>query len=78
MRTQGSKVIDPTLETEVIEWLLVPVRECPDEVSERRIVASYFRVPHSQWGMLRAFVRPVQIRRSRRRVLFCQQLGIDL
>ena len=78
MRTQGSKVIDPTLETDVLEWLIVPVRECPDEVSERRIVASYFRVPHSHWGVLRAFVRPVQIRRSRRRVLFCQQLGIDL
>ena len=78
MRTQGIKVIDPTLETELLEWLIVPARECPDETSEQRIIASHFRVPHNSWGMLRAFVRPVQIRRSRRRVFFCQRSGIDL
>ncbi len=78
MKTQGSKVVDPTLETEVLEWLVVPIRECPDEASEHRIAATHFRIPHHTWGMLRAFVRPVQIRRRRRRVLFYQQSGIDL
>jgi hypothetical protein len=78
MRTRGIKVIDPTVEAELLEWLIVPARECPDETSEQRIIASHFRVPHSSWGTLRAFVRPVQIRRSRRRVLFCQRSGIDL
>jgi hypothetical protein len=78
LKTQGSKVVDPILETQLLEWLVVSVRECPDEASEQRIAATHFRVPHHSWGILRAFVRPVQIRRSRRRVLFCQQSGIDL
>jgi hypothetical protein len=77
VKTQGSKVVDPILETEVLQWLVVPVHECPDEASERRIAAAHFRIPHHPWGVLRAFVRPVQIRRSRRRVLFRQQSGID-
>jgi len=72
------KVVDPTLETELLDWLIVPARECPDETTEQRIVASYFRIPHNSWGVLQAFVRPVQIRRSRRRVLFRQRSGIDL
>jgi len=78
MKTQGIKVVDPTLETELLEWLVVPVRDCPDTASEERIITRYFRVVHNSWGVLRAFVRPVQIRRSRRRVLFCQCSGIDL
>ena len=78
MKTQGFKVVDPILETELLEWLVVPVRECPDEATEQRIAATHFKVPHHPWGMLRAFVRPVQVRRSRRRVLFYQQSGIDL
>ena len=78
MKTQGFKVVDPILETVMLEWLVVSVRECPDEATEKRIAAKHFRVPHHPWGMLRAFVRPVHVRRSRRRVLFCQQSGIDL
>ena len=78
MKTQGTKVIDRTLETELLEWLVVSASECPDEASEQRIIARFFRRPHATGGAMRAFVRPVQVRRSRRRVLFCQQLGIDL
>ena len=78
MKTRGIKVLDPVLETEMLEWLIVPVRECPDEATEQQIIASHFRVPHTTWGVLRAFVRPVQVRRSRRRVLFRQRSGIDL
>jgi hypothetical protein len=78
MRTQGVKVLDPVFQTEQLEWLLLSARECPDAASEQRIIENYFRSPHSPWGVLRAFVRPVHIRRSRRRVLFCQELGVDL
>ena len=77
MRTKGVKVLDPGFQTEQREWLLLPARECPDAASEQRIVTSYFRAPKSPSGVLRAFVRPVQIRRSRRRVLFCQELGVE-
>jgi len=78
MKTRGTRVIDPTLETELLEWLVVSVADCPDELSERRIIARFFRRPHATGGAIRAFVRPVQVRRSRRRVLFSQQIGIDL
>jgi hypothetical protein len=78
MRTKGVKVLDPGFQTEQREWLLLSVRECPDPASEQRVVMSYFRAPQSPSGVVRAFVRPVQIRRSRRRVLFCQELGVDL
>lgn len=78
MKTQGIKVVDPTLETQLLEWLVLPAHECPDEASEQRIITSHFRVVHNSWGALRAFVRPVQVRRSRRRVLFRQHSGIDL
>jgi hypothetical protein len=78
MKTHGSKIIDPISETRVLDWLLVPAGECPDAVSETKIATRYFRTPHPSSGLLRAFVRPVEVRRSRRRVLFCQELGIDL
>jgi len=76
MKTQGVKVLDPVLETNQLQWLVVPARECPDNESERRVIARYFRVPHEPWGPEKAFVGPVEIRRSRHRVLFCQELGI--
>jgi hypothetical protein len=77
MRTNGVKVLDPGFQTRQCEWLLLSVRQCPDAASEQRIIMSYFRAPQSPTGALRAFVRPVQIRRSRHRVLFCQELGIE-
>lgn len=78
MKTHGSKVIDPVLETRLLEWLVVPADECPDAASEYEIARRHFRLPHPSSGSLRGFVRPVEVRRSRRRVLFCQELGIDL
>lgn len=78
MKSRGVKVLDPTLQTEQLEWLVLPSSQCPDEASEQRVIASYFRIPHTQWGAVGAFVSPVQVRRSRRRVLFYQRSGVDL
>jgi len=76
MRTQGVKVLDPVLETSQLDWLVVSIGECPDEAAERRVARRHFRVPHGPWGPEMAFVQPVVIRRSRRRVLFCQKSGL--
>lgn len=78
MRTQGMKVLDPVLEHGQIDWLIVPAQECPNQEAERRLAQAYFRVPHEPWGAERAFVLPVCVRRSRRRVLFVQQSGLLL
>jgi hypothetical protein len=78
MRTQGFKLNDPVLETMQVEWLLVSAHECPNGEAERRLIARHFRIPHEPWGPDRAFVRPVLVRRSRRRVLFCQESGLGL
>jgi hypothetical protein len=77
MRTQGVKLPDPVLELVQIEWLVLPVEECRSEETEQKIIACHFRKPHEPWGPGRAFVLPVRIRRSRRRVLFCQESGLD-
>lgn len=76
MRTYGSKVLDPVLEMDQIEWLVVPARECRDEEAEQRVVCTHFRKPHEPWGPENAFVMPVRIRRGRNRVLFCQRSGL--
>jgi hypothetical protein len=76
VRTQGIKVLDRVLETSQIHWLVVRREECPDEHSERRVIAAHFLVPHEPWSTPPAFVGPVQIRRSRNRVLFCQESGV--
>lgn len=78
MKTRGVKVLDPVLETSQLDWLMLPAAECPDTAAERRVIAAYFRVPHDPWGAERAFVLPVLIRRSRRRVIFYQVSGLDL
>ena len=75
MRTRGVKLLDPVLHTDQLDWLFIPVRDCPDATAERQIAACHFRVPHEPWGPYRAFVLPVIVRRSRRRVLFCQRSG---
>ncbi len=77
MRTRGVKIIDPVLDIRQIDWMIVPAGECPDPVAERRLIAAYFRKPHEPWGSEQAFVHPVVIRRSRRRVLFQQHSGLD-
>jgi hypothetical protein len=76
MRKQGVKVLDPVLETNQIDWLVVRREECPDEHSQRRIIQAHFRVPHEPWSLPGAFVHPVVVRRSRTWVLFCQESGV--
>jgi hypothetical protein len=76
MRTQGVKFQDRVLDTSQIHWLILSRSECPDEHSERRIIHAFFRVPHEPWTQPAAFVHPVRVRRSRRRVLFYQESGI--
>ena len=77
MKTRGVKTYDPVLQTDQVDWLIIPVGECPDTAAEQYVVAAQFRVPHEPWGPHRAFVRPVAIRRGRRRVLFRQESGIS-
>jgi hypothetical protein len=78
MRTSGMKLLDSILETAQIDWLIVPAEECRDVTTENHFIRAHFRRPHEPWGHLRAFVMPVCIRRSRRRVLFYQESGIEL
>jgi hypothetical protein len=75
MRTHGVKQLDPVHQTRQLDWLVLPARQCPDPAAEQRIVAVHFRVPHEPWGPELAFVLPVTVRRSRRRVLFVQHSG---
>jgi hypothetical protein len=75
MRTCGVKVLDKVFHTSQVDWLVVHVEECRDELAEQQLIAAHFRVPHPPWGSDRAFVAPVEIRRSRRRVLFRQKSG---
>ena len=77
MRTHGVRILDPVLQTEQREWLVLRAFECPDSATEQQVITRHFRTPHSPWGTHRAFVRPVQVRRSRRRVLFYQELGVE-
>jgi hypothetical protein len=69
--------LDPVAETVQIDWLVVSSAFCRDQVMEQRLMAAHFRKPHEPWGGDRAFVHPVEIRRSRRRVLFLQHSGIE-
>jgi len=76
MRTRGVKLLDPVLDTLQIDWLVVPAEQCgPGE--EDQWISSHFRKPHGPWTPSRAFVLPVCVRRSRRRVLFWQQSGLE-
>jgi len=78
MRTRGVKVMDPVAETTQVDWMVIPAHECPDPQTERHLIEKHFRVPHEPWGGELAFVQPVVVRRSRRRVLFCQESGLHL
>ena len=75
MVTQGAKVLDRQQGSRQLDWMMVPIDQCPDIAAERRVVASHFRIPHEPWAPCLAFVRPVVIRRSRRRVFFVQESG---
>jgi hypothetical protein len=76
MRTSGVKLLDPVLEQVQVEWLIVPAEDCRSQQDEELVIRSHFRRPHEPWGGNGAFVMPVRVRRSRRRVLFSQQLGL--
>ena len=78
MRTRGVKVLDAVLDTRQLDWLIVRSHECPDEEAERHYMSTFFRIPHRPWGGARAFVHPVEVRRSRRRVFFSQESGLHL
>jgi hypothetical protein len=77
MRTRGVKLLDPVLDTVQIDWLVVPIQDCRDSQEEGRVISSQFRKPHEPWGPSQAFVKPVRVRRSRRRVLFWQHSGLE-
>jgi hypothetical protein len=76
MRKHGIKLLDSLLGTVQIDWIIVSSDECRDNASEDKFVRTHFRKPHEPWGNHGAFVMPVDIRRSRRRILFMQESGI--
>ncbi len=78
MKARGIKLLDSVLGTVQIDWLMVSVEECRDAAAENQLIRMHFRQPHEPWGHRGAFVMPVCIRRSRRRVLFSQKSGIQL
>lgn len=76
MRRAGVLVLDPVLDQCQVEWLLLSVEECPDRETEDWIIRTHFRIPQGPWGHHRAYVEPVEVRRSRRWVLFRQVSGV--
>lgn len=75
MRTRGVKLLDPVFESAQVDWLFVSADECRGVQEESELVSRHFRKPHEPWGHTQAFVQPVCIRRSSRRVLFSQHSG---
>jgi hypothetical protein len=76
MTYQGTRLLDVT-ETHQMRWMMLPVRDCPNQQAEQRVAQQHFLVPHTIWSWPRAFVQPVTIRRTHRRVLLLQQFGVD-
>jgi hypothetical protein len=77
MRTRGMKLLDAVLGTMQIDWLVVPVKFCRDSAAEESYIRRHFRKPHEPWAHGGAYVLPVCVRRSSRRVLFFQKSGIE-
>ncbi len=77
MRTRGVKLLDPVLDTTQVDWLVMPAQECRSQDDEGRVISSQFRRPHEPWGHSGAFVLPVRVRRTRYRVLFWQESGLE-
>jgi len=75
MRRNGVKLSDPVGGYGQLEWMVFSAAQCPDASAEGRIINRYFRRPHEPWPPSQAFVEPVVVRRSRRRVLFRQRSG---
>jgi len=76
MQRAGTYLPDPVMEHEQVDWMLVSVSECPNSEAEEYFIRTYFRVPHEPYGPRGAFVRPVEVRRTRNWVLFRQVSGI--
>jgi hypothetical protein len=77
MRDRGTRILDRA-ETRQVRWLVVSADDCPGESAEQKIIRGCFPVPHAAWTWPPAFVGPVLVYRTRRRVLFRQQAGILL
>jgi hypothetical protein len=77
MKNYGSKLLDSVLGLVQVDWLIVPLSECRDPSTESQFIRKYFRKPHEPWKPDGAFVQPVNVRRSRRRVLFFQESGLQ-
>ena len=75
MRYQGMRVLDKA-ETQQLVWLLFSTVDCPDHSAERHVEEAYFLVPHPQWSWPPAFADQVSIRRTRRRILFCERVRV--
>jgi hypothetical protein len=78
MWDHGIRVLDQFTETRQVQWLVVRASECIDHRAEERLARRHFPVPHAIWTWPPAFVEPVVIRRTRRRVLLCQRSGVGL
>ena len=76
METQGTKWLDPETQLAQIEWIMIPIEECPDPITEQQIITTRFRVAHEPWAPSGAYVKPVTISRNDRYVLFQQESGI--
>lgn len=76
MRRWGIRIVDPVEGSQQVEWLVLTIRECPDSMTEAEVIGRYFRSPHEPWAPEKAFVQPVEVRRTRTRVLFRQQVGL--
>jgi hypothetical protein len=75
MRKSGVKHYD---EMRQIDWLVVPIEQCQDQSAQDRLIARHFRIPHPPAGNDLTFVQEVVINRSRRRILFRQESGVNL
>ncbi|GAB6164935.1 hypothetical protein JCM19992_09350 [Thermostilla marina] len=76
MRRWGIRILDPVGESHHLEWLVLSCKDCPDEATEREVIRRYFRPPHEAWAPEMAFVAPVEVRRTRKHVLFLQRVGL--
>jgi hypothetical protein len=77
MRTRGVRLLDPVFADVQVDWLMVSVDECRDDHDERQLISKHFRKPHESWCPTHAYVSPVDVRRSRRRILFVQWSGLE-
>ncbi len=77
MRNQGTRILDRAGETRRMQWLMVFAHECRDRAAEERLIGSHFLRPHTRWSWPPAFVDPVVVQRTRRRVFMSQISGVE-